>query len=532
MRFEAGLTLVGQDNVSSLPVGVMIAFAAAAANVALLGRRRLPAGLGEGAFVAALSGGVLLLLAVDATGSLAQPAAGHVLTALTVFWYALSKIVTRRRSGVQGPQSAETDEFERERTQVWAWAALVCGLAALVNCLVTATAISLAVWPAAATDFVVLLLLSLAVWLFDARAWAVYPAVTLLACLLVLVIPPNSLRAYGTTCGVGMNVAGALSLFVVIGTILLRWWRRRRLWLQDPRGAAELPIPSGALLALLVGASLLVGIGGVLLREAAFTPSAVLLAALTCLTIGPVRAWLVVSEIGLILVAESVVTASLAWVRPGWSGALLGVAVAGAYLLWLARFWDQQLNDGVAWTTAGRLIPIARRLAYAAYVGAVALASGGFSAAELQSQPVWMAALTVLLLLGGMSLLVRDGQEHRRAGAAFAACLTALAATGPGCRLLSELTGSAVSPVVLAAAGALLLALRVALTPRTSPTAAVYDAYVGGALPLVVLFVVSLRGVDTQAAAALVLCAGAVLVAFKTLRASSRATQAEHTGGA
>ncbi|MCB9856549.1 MAG: hypothetical protein H6818_12775 [Phycisphaerales bacterium] len=39
---------------------------------------------------------------------------------------------------------------------------------------------------------------------------------------------------------------------------------------------------------------------------------------------------------------------------------LFGLCLAVAHWLWLARFWDQQLLDGRAWTTAGRMIAFAQ----------------------------------------------------------------------------------------------------------------------------------------------------------------------------
>jgi hypothetical protein len=43
---------------------------------------------------------------------------------------------------------------------------------------------------------------------------------------------------------------------------------------------------------------------------------------------------------------------------------LLALAVAIALWSWLTGFWDQQLLDGRPWTTAGRMIPFARRAAF------------------------------------------------------------------------------------------------------------------------------------------------------------------------
>lgn len=511
VRFEAGLMLAEQSSGTSLPVGVAVTLALVVAVVALLGRRRMPAGLGEGAFVSAVSGAALLVLAVDSAGSFSGPALGHVLTALSVFWYVLSRIgEVGRPSG--WPRRASTTENDDacERLEVLAYAALVCGLAALVICLYRPAGLGMADWLAAAIDLVVLLALSVAAGLIRADSSGAYPAVTVLAGLLVLAVGCDGLETHATACGVGMNIAAALALLVVVGKVVLRWWRRRHQWLEDPQRVARAPLASDRLFTLLVGVSLLVGIGGVLLREAALAPSAVLLAAATCLTIGHLRGWLLAGEVGLILVGESIVVGSLAWLRPGWAGALFGLGLAGIYLLWLARFWDQQLEDGVPWTTAGRLIPSARRLAYAAGAGAVAATVGGFGSGDSQVQPGWLAAITAVVLLGSMVLLVRDAYEHRRSGGALAACLVVVAAAGPGCRLLSGLLGAAVSPVVGIAGGGLLLAVRAAVMPRTPPAATVYNAFIGGILPVIALFTLAWRGLDAQSAMGLVMTVAAM----------------------
>lgn len=47
-----------------------------------------------------------------------------------------------------------------------------------------------------------------------------------------------------------------------------------------------------------------------------------------------------------------------------FSRALLGLGIMTAFWHWLARVWDQQLDGGQAWTTAGRLIRCCRRLGF------------------------------------------------------------------------------------------------------------------------------------------------------------------------
>lgn len=525
MHILAGLILA--ESVTALPIGVITVFALALAFVALLGRRGMPAGLGEGTFIAAVSGGAVLLLAVNSDGSLSRAAFGHVLTGLTVLWYAISRFAARLEPTTRsrGVSPAE-DEAERQRSLVWAYAALVCGFAAVVN---ISSASNLPAW---ATDYAVLLVLSVLVWVFRTGSWSPYPAIALLVFLLVIVIPGESLRGHASAWGVGLNAAGLLCLVVVVGTVLLDWRRRRRQWLEEPERLVETLPARRVLLGVLVGVCVLVGLGGVLLRGAWFTPPAVWLAGLACLVIGHVRTWPWASEIGLGLVAEGIISASLAWLTPGWPGAVFGLCLAGGYLLWLARFWDQQLNDGEAWTTAGRLIPISRRLGYAISMGAVAAAMGAIAAGDFATQNVWMTGLTVLLLLGGMSLLVRDGFEHRQSGAAASACVVTLAAAGPGCALLSGLLGMHVLLVVGIAAGMFLLALRVAASAGRYGAAdarsgcyTVYIAYLGGMLPVVVLFALSWRGLTVQTALALVFAIAAVLVGAMVLRGAGRVAE-------
>lgn len=47
-----------------------------------------------------------------------------------------------------------------------------------------------------------------------------------------------------------------------------------------------------------------------------------------------------------------------------YNAALFALALMIAWWSWLARFWDQQLLDGFAWTTSGRMIPYAYRAAF------------------------------------------------------------------------------------------------------------------------------------------------------------------------
>ncbi len=49
-----------------------------------------------------------------------------------------------------------------------------------------------------------------------------------------------------------------------------------------------------------------------------------------------------------------------------YSAALVGLACAGGLWFWLGGSWQRQLQDGRAWTTAGRMLPLAERVGFLA----------------------------------------------------------------------------------------------------------------------------------------------------------------------
>ncbi len=178
------------------------------------------------------------------------------------------------------------------------------------------------------------------------------------------------------------------------------------------------------------------------------------------------------------------------------------------------------------------------------------IATDGFAA-----QNAWMTGVTLLLLLGGMDLLVRDGLEYRQPAAAVAACLLILAASGAGWALLTTGIGTVILPYVAVPAGAFLLVLRVAVVaprsllvgqPDQTYTAAagpgqhvslghtlcVYVAYIGGALPVAMLFVMSCHGLTGRTVTALLLTAAPVVSGAMVLHSLTRTERADEHGSA
>ncbi len=81
------------------------------------------------------------------------------------------------------------------------------------------------------------------------------------------------------------------------------------------------------------------------------------------------------SDIGMVLVSLALASAAVAvapnraalWADryPGiFNAVLVGLAMAAWLWTWLAGVWKQQLEDGRAWTTAGRMIPYAERVSF------------------------------------------------------------------------------------------------------------------------------------------------------------------------
>jgi hypothetical protein len=483
--------MIGAVNVSGAALGTG-AVAALALVLAAIGRRRLAAGAAEGLYVAALSG-LLAAASVEPqglSGSLWSLAAS--LTGLAVIWAI---------AGVWGKRGASQRSVARN---VALYAAAICGLLAV--------AVALAAG--------------------GGHAW----------------------RPMGSaTSGPLPVVLGAVAAAIVVGVGLREWRRRVRIWRTEPQRLTE-PMPRYAPPHwAAIAASVLAGLAGLLRADAAGTPIGVALAGIAASVVGHRWRSTRVGGLGLLLVAESVITAGYAWCGPSPAAALLGWAAAGVYLLWLARFWHQQLNDGRPWTTAGQMIPIARQLSYAVAGGEFVVAAAWMLGGDAGPAGGWVALVAGAVALVHGTMLVSDAErlrldtgagtgarrdsrtsdsrtsdadhsarrDSRTSGsrtsntatwAASAACLALLAGLTAWQRFLAE-HGRPLSPAVLLAAGGLLLTLRVGRPTRTPAVAWVYNAWIGGVTPVLVFYALTWRGAwssspgETAAAAAGVLLA-------------------------
>jgi len=189
---------------------------------------------------------------------------------------------------------------------------------------------------------------------------------------------------------------------------------------------------------------------------------------------------------------------------------------AGIYLVWLAGFWHQQLHNGRAWTTAGTLIPAARRLSHVAAVAACTCATGAVGdtagAAPLGSS----AGAVGLALLAWM--LLRDARRSENAFGSWLACPTLLSASVP-CYGLLAAAGRPISWPLLFGALAPLLAL---LCGRQSSPATLRDracnAYLGGILTIVLYATLLAPGPHTSPGPVACLAGPAFLLAAWLIR--------------
>lgn len=257
--------------------------------------------------------------------------------------------------------------------------------------------------------------------------------------------------------GAAIGLAAA-ALLGVLGELALRWDRRRRAWERDPsRPAGRLKPPRP-----LYGVLLVVALAGAAI--AALRPvdplavPAAFLAALACFVIGHVCGWMLAGVLGLLLVAETIVLAAAAVGGADAYAFAVGWTFAAGWLIWIARFWDQQLLDGRPWTTAGTLIGPARtlgRLATLAVAAAVWLACGPDRLVSLPASLVLAGLLAVLAVM-----FLRDARTPDRADSAWAGLLLAATVTLPAHAAAARLGVPRDLPLaVWVAAAALVLAL-------------------------------------------------------------------------
>ena len=457
-----------------------------ALGLSVVARWWLSRGVGAGLFIASLSG-LLLLYYVslgESGGGLLQ--CGTCFAGLSILWFAVAVWVERDKDE---PVHAD---YRAIRRGMGLHASAVAGLLVAASVL---TVVPLRHLTAVPVLLAVLLgAVSVAAYVWRRSVMSRYAGVAVVVLLLWVLTQPGEAGQNEVWRSLALLVVGAVALMAVIWRLLADWRVRVRVWEEEPRRLIEPPPTHRRLYALVVAGCVLVGVGAVWVPAQPLTPLAVLLAGYACLTAGHRRRSNAVGEIGLALVGGAVVTAANAWLPASQASGLLGWALGSLLLLWLARFWHQQLDDGRPWTTAGRLIPAARNLAYAMVGGELVMAAawvmrGDGSAAS----PVWMSIATAVVVLLQWLLLIRDATEQRSSAGALVACVALMVALVPVRAVLAHY-GLSATPAVLFAGAGLVLALRTGRIRGPVETDWPYNAYLGGLLPLAALYDLALRG--------------------------------------
>lgn len=158
-----------------------------------------------------------------------------------------------------------------------------------------------------------------------------------------------------TSAGVAL-----LALGLVLADAWIRRRHRMRVWLADPEQLLEQSALAGWLICVSVPLALFAAGSAVPHAGSPVTPLTAWLAALAFLGSGHICGLAPLGAAGLMLAGLGVAAVPRAWLGVQDGSAVIGVSLAALWMLWLARFWVQQLDDGRPWTTTGRLIPAAR----------------------------------------------------------------------------------------------------------------------------------------------------------------------------
>jgi len=486
---------------ASVPVQASAVMAVGVALFAagLLGRRVLPAGMGAGLMVSAGVGLVAILCSLDTSDPAWPTRFGHCLTGLALLCYGI---------WVLWPRRLARETQEASETIVVLLSAAGLAAVALARALLDDDLLDPRSLRGAKLDAIAIagIALSSAV----RRRGLLTSLIALAAPTAVAVRILDGVLTPTLSASVTLLAVAAAALIAVLAVILWGWWRRRAIWWGAPQRPLDSP-PARPAFGLIVSAvCALVGPVGLALRASPLTPISLILAAFAALVAGHVRMAPRGGELGMVLVAAAVACVFPAWGWPGAYGLLCGTALAGGHMLWLARFWDQQLLEGAAWTTAGRLIPVARTNAQLAALIALSLAAGLVLSATREAVSAWAMAVCALLSVVFGLMLVRDSLGTGGMSSAGAACAAFAAAAVPTRALLTQFVDQRVDLLTAAAACGVLLAARLSLRPGPAPLPPVYSACIAGTLPAAVLYSLALRPIGAEQALAAALTAAAI----------------------
>lgn len=458
-------------------------------------RRRMPAGIPEGFYATAAAAGLLAFVSLGSTSALPWSVLhGHALVLFGVIWYVLARFGSQPVAPIHAREPAAA---RSERAATLDAAALVCCVLAVAGGMSSVLGDGGSELHAALDLAVVLALACFAAGAGRRGTWLGLAA----AGIGLLVVAGRALGFEAVAAGASLFylglAAGVAALLCAVGVNLSRWQRRRRLWLEDPAGLTE-PAARPAWVAwVVVGLAVVAGLAAPLSEMVLAGTIVAGIAALAALNIAHEwrSAW--AAEVGLLLAAESVALIPWNWLSSATHALLIGLALASAWLAWLALFWHQQLDDGRAWTTTGRMIPTARRLSRDLAVGMLAVAAVDLLRGASASDPLAPGLLVAVVLMYAAAALMigaarRGGDARIEAGAVFAAA-------GAGLLLqpaLSVAVGFDLPPAAALAAASSLLALLLAWLSAGGAPGAASRAMIGGVLPALTLSALVWKGMD------------------------------------
>lgn len=164
--------------------------------------------------------------------------------------------------------------------------------------------------------------------------------------------------------GWALLAAALLSLLCALIPVLAHWRLRTRAWLENPQQLLS-PLPNrttGYWLSILM--SLATAAFAAIVHTTVLRPLSLFISTLAVLSVAHITRIALLEYLGLLFIGATVVSLGTDWFALGGAGGLFGIAAAGLLLFWFSRFWSQQLLDGQAWTTTGRLVPKAVNLSH------------------------------------------------------------------------------------------------------------------------------------------------------------------------
>jgi hypothetical protein len=296
----------------------------------------------------------------------------------------------------------------------------------------------------------------------------------------------------GMVRGAFASACAALGAF--IAEVLMDWRIRIRWSRTRPRELLQSGHDRSVLHPVLFAICLIVSAMCLVTWRNPWTPAPLAASCIVLFGIAHRANWAVARNLGVAQLAAAIVL-TLTAVLPDWPlRPCVALALTGVYFCWLAGFWTQQLHDDTAWTTAGRLIPAARRmailLAFGAFAGSL---SAGLAEFVMYVGPMWFHATALAAVMLLAAPLGVTSIRRRSPDAALASCLCVAAGIYPADLILERLELYVPMEILIAASG-LVVAILIGPDRRGDPVDWVYNAVIGGFIPGTLFMMIAHEG--------------------------------------